>query len=60
MRSTSGTGIVSAAPNISPAETCFGIWSTVLAEYTFCVPSACSSDAAVEQRREVVRVGLPR
>ena len=32
VRSMSGTGMLSAAPNISPAETCFGIWSTVLAE----------------------------
>ena len=30
-RSRSGTGTLSAAPNISPADTCFGIWSTVLA-----------------------------
>ena len=27
-----GHGTESGAPNISPAETCFGIWSTVLAE----------------------------
>ena len=30
-RSTSGTGTLSAVPNMSPADTCFGIWSTVLA-----------------------------
>ncbi len=32
MRSTSGTGIEINVPNISPAETCFGIWSAVAAE----------------------------
>ena len=31
LRSRSGTGTLSAAPNIRPADTCFGIWSTVLA-----------------------------
>ena len=31
-RSTSGIGTVRIVPNISPAEICFGIWSTVLAE----------------------------
>ena len=41
-RSTSGTGIESIVPNMRPAETCFGIWSTVLAVYRFCVPSARS------------------
>ena len=33
----------SAPPNIRPADTCFGIWSTVLAENTLWVPSARSS-----------------
>ena len=32
LRSTSGTGIERIVPNISPADTCLGIWSTVLAE----------------------------
>ena len=32
VRSRSGTGTLSAVPNMSPALTCFGIWSTVLAE----------------------------
>ena len=32
MRSTSGIGIDNAAPNMSPAETCLGIWSTVLTQ----------------------------
>ena len=31
---------LSAVPNMRPADTCFGIWSTVLAEKTFRVPSA--------------------
>jgi hypothetical protein len=31
VRSRSGIGTDSPAPNISPALTCFGIWSTVLA-----------------------------
>ena len=39
MRSMSGTGTVSAPPNIKPDDTCFGIWSTVLALYTFRLPS---------------------
>jgi len=32
VRSTSGTGTDRIVPNISPAEICLGIWSTVLAE----------------------------
>ncbi len=32
VRSTSGTGTVSDPPNISPAATSLGRWSTVLAE----------------------------
>ena len=32
VRSMSGIGTPSIVPNISPAETCLGIWSTVLAE----------------------------
>jgi len=43
VRSRSGTGMLSTVPNMSPAATCFGIWSTVLAENTFRVPSARSS-----------------
>ena len=43
MRSTSGMGIDKPAPNISPAATCLGIWSRVLAENTLRVPSAWSS-----------------
>jgi hypothetical protein len=31
-RSRSGIGIDSGVPNIRPADTCLGIWSTVLAE----------------------------
>ena len=43
VRSRSGTGTLRAVPNMSPALTCFGIWSTVLAEKTLRVPSARSS-----------------
>ena len=32
VRSTSGIGTLSIEPNIKPALTCFGIWSTVDAE----------------------------
>ena len=42
VRSTSGTGIDSGAPNISPEETCLGIWSTVLAVKMLFEPSARS------------------
>jgi len=47
--------MLSSVPNMSPADTCFGIWSTVLAEYTFRVPSARSSTWAVEAERHAVR-----
>ena len=40
MCSRSGTGTESPPPNIMAAATCLGIWSTVLALKTFCVPSA--------------------
>ena len=40
VRSMSGTGTLSPPPNMSPVATCFGIWSTVLAEKTLRVPSA--------------------
>ena len=42
VRSTSGIGTLSGPPNMWPAETCFGIWSTVLAVKMFLVPSALS------------------
>jgi hypothetical protein len=32
VRSTSASGMDSIVPNISPDDTCFGIWSTVEAE----------------------------
>ena len=35
--------MLSGAPNISPADTCLGIWSTVVAEKMLRVPSAFSS-----------------
>ena len=43
VRSTSGIGTESGAPNISADEISFGSWSTVLAEKTLRVPSALSS-----------------
>ncbi len=43
VRSTSGTGMLSAAPNISPAETCLGIWSTLDAVNTLRLASAFSN-----------------
>ena len=36
----SGIGMLNAVPNMSPADTCLGIWSTVLAEKMLRVPSA--------------------
>ena len=41
--STSGTGIDIGVPNMSPADTCLGIWSSVDAEKTFFVPSDLST-----------------
>ena len=43
MRSMSGIGMLSAVPNMSPADTCLGIWSTVLAEYRFVAARAPGS-----------------
>ena len=43
MRSTSGMGIESGAPNISALEISFGRWSTVLAVKTLRVPSALTN-----------------
>ncbi len=43
VRSMSGTGMASGSPNISPLDTCLGIWSTVLAEAMLRVRSAFSS-----------------
>ena len=40
VRSMSGIGMLSAMPNMSPADTCLGIWSTVPAEYKFLLPTA--------------------
>ena len=59
MRSRSGTGTVSAPPNIRPALTCLGIWSTVLALKTFAVPSACSTLPSTIAPR-LCAFGLPR
>ena len=43
MRSMSGTGTVSGAPNSSAEEISLGRWSTVLAVKTLRVPSALTS-----------------
>ena len=45
-----------AVPNISPAETCLGIWSTVVAEKTLRVPERLHERPPVEQGVEVVGV----
>ena len=42
VRSTSGIGMLSGPPNISPLLTCLGIWSRVLAEKMLRVPAARS------------------
>ena len=36
----SGTGTLSQSPNISPLDSCLGIWSSVDAEKTFLLPTA--------------------
>jgi hypothetical protein len=43
VRSMSGIGTESGAPNSRPEESSFGRWSTVLAENTLRVPSALIS-----------------
>ena len=51
-------------PNIRPADTCFGIWSTVLAENTLRRARGLEHDPVVDERGEVVRArdcrGTPR
>ena len=59
MRSRSGIGIDSAAPNIKPADTCFGIWSTVLAVNTLVLPSACVSTRPCTRLARLCAAGLP-
>ncbi len=60
MRSTSGIGIDSGAPNMSPADTCLGIWSTVLAVNTLVVPRAWSSTRPCTRLARLWALGLPR
>ena len=60
LRSTSGIGTDSIAPNISPADICFGIWSTVDAEYTFCEPSTRSHAGPWMSADRLCAFGLPR
>jgi hypothetical protein len=58
-RSTSGIGTESIVPNMWPAETCFGIWSTVEAEYMFCVPSTRSHAGPCVRKDRLCAFGLP-
>ena len=60
VRSTSGTGTPSIVPNISPADTCLGIWSTVEALKTLRVPSALSSARPYSGASRLWALGLPR
>lgn len=60
MRSRSGTGTVSAAPNMSPELSCFGIWSTVLALKTFALPSACRRTRPSTIAPRLCAFGFPR
>ena len=46
-------------PNMSPAETCLGIWSTVLAEYRFPLPSAWISTRLYSWPARLWTFGLP-
>lgn len=60
VRSRSGTGMVSGWPNIRPLDTCFGIWSAVLAEKTLRVPSARISGPPYREPAMLCAFGLPR
>jgi hypothetical protein len=60
-RSMSGTGTLSQWPNISPLDSCLGIWSSVEAENTFFVPSALARRPKYSSRPKLVRrPGCPR
>ena len=54
----SGTGTISAPPNISAADSSLGRWSTVLAVYTFRDPIGLHQRLAVEHPGERVGVGI--
>ena len=56
VRSTSGTGTDSIAPNISPALTCLGIWSTVERGVDVLRAERAQPDRPVRERGQVVRV----
>jgi hypothetical protein len=60
VRSTSGTGNAIESPNRWPPETCFGIWSIVLAEYTLRVASDWVSGTRYMKPAMVWNVGLPK
>ncbi len=52
--------MLNAAPNIRPAETCFGIWSTVLAEKTLAVRATRSNTRPYTSPARLCALGLPR
>jgi hypothetical protein len=57
--SMSGTATLSQWPNISPLESCLGIWSSVEAENTFFVPSALASREKYSSSPYLCAEGLP-
>ena len=58
VRSRSGTGMVAGLPNISPDDTCRGIWSRVLAEYRLRVRRLLMQRTQVEAAGDGVHVGV--
>jgi hypothetical protein len=60
VRSRSGTGTLRPVPNMRPTATCFGIWSTVLAEKTRRVPSAFRRTRVASPISKLCTDGLPR
>jgi hypothetical protein len=59
VRSMSGTGTVSAPPNMRPAETSLGRWSTVLAENTLVLPRARMTGRRKMRAASECALGLP-
>ena len=55
----SGTAMLSQWPNIQPLDSCLGIWSSVLAENTFFVPSAFAKREKYSNRPNLCADGLP-
>ena len=58
-RSMSGTGMLSQWPNISPLDSCLGIWSSVEAEKTFFVPIARARRGRYISSPSLCTFGLP-